>query len=485
MKKLNFLFIIGFLLVYGCSMNERFDGNPNSSATDLMKSHHLQCAVITVEPSGGDDTQAFIDAFSEAKLAGPGSTVKLQEGLYTIGMIEIRDFDGYLTGEGKGKTVITSLMEMDCDHFWDVENVMPSLLTFTGGSVVISHMTFHIPDGNPCQTGGLNDDFSGDLTCFIILSDYSQEYMPENRHITGVVDDVEFVPGDDGGYGLLGTPGNIWVSLYCGINIGMSMLDYQPPTNGNFTITNCYFENAGAGPNLFSLSRGNSVIIKNNIIKDCYQQIYLGNCQGGKVQVKNNTLSGAIVNDIAIDSWDFGLGMPGLLPLETINYDISGNSFDTPDGIVSIYIRDYLRMTDPVSVFPQVVDIKGNIFKTGEGGIAIQSLITNGNKIWNNKFLGEGSVGVMIDGDEASGTYAEGNMVLGNNFFGADYTDATVLLGSFSRNNKVVGVKSDLVIDEGVNNQVLGTNPHRSAFSSVNQVQNKFRLPRSGMPGSH
>ncbi len=65
-------------------------------------------------------------------------------------------------------------------------------------------------------------------------------------------------------------------------------------------------------------------------------------------------------------------------------------------------------------------------------------------KILNNKFTGSGSVGVWIDGDETTDTWAEKNSLIGNNYFGATYTDASVYLGPYSRKCKVVGVAIEL-----------------------------------------
>ena len=87
MKKSYFLVIIGLLLVFGCSMNEKFNRDFDPAATGLLKSHP-GCAVITVEPGGGDDTQAFIDAFNEAKMAGPGTVLGNAPGPYLILQVE-------------------------------------------------------------------------------------------------------------------------------------------------------------------------------------------------------------------------------------------------------------------------------------------------------------------------------------------------------------------------------------------------------------
>ena len=64
--------------------------------------------------------------------------------------------------------------------------------------------------------------------------------------------------------------------------------------------------------------------------------------------------------------------------------------------------------------------------------------------------------GVSVDGDAISGIYAKNVDLIGNNFFSADYTQADVYLGPYTQNCKVVGVTEDNVIDEGLNNKVIG-----------------------------
>lgn len=65
-------------------------------------------------------------------------------------------------------------------------------------------------------------------------------------------------------------------------------------------------------------------------------------------------------------------------------------------------------------------------------------------------------MGVSVEGDETSLTYAENIKVMNNNFMKASYTDAAVSLGPYTRNCTVVGVASDLVVDLGVNNKIIG-----------------------------
>jgi hypothetical protein len=63
--------------------------------------------VITVPPSGGDDTATIQAAFDNAVAAGPGSTVQLQAGTYCVyAPIIVRGFDGQWIGVGRDETTV-------------------------------------------------------------------------------------------------------------------------------------------------------------------------------------------------------------------------------------------------------------------------------------------------------------------------------------------------------------------------------------------
>ncbi len=102
-------------------------------------------AVFVVEPSGGDDTPAIMQAFDDAKAAGPGSTVKLVMGEYQINFIEVGEFYGKFMGTGKGKTVINIVDDI---NIWDLidQNLNHVLIRFVGGDVCVSQMTINGSD---------------------------------------------------------------------------------------------------------------------------------------------------------------------------------------------------------------------------------------------------------------------------------------------------------------------------------------------------
>jgi hypothetical protein len=473
-----FLFLAACIsLLTACDKSDPF--TDDLSGTDLKKATKT-CPEIVVEPETGFDTENLVAAFNEAKSLGPGTTIRLTEGTYTIGMIEVHDFDGVLTGAGQGKTIINSLPNLPCEEYWEM-NQLPALMTFLGGNVVVSNMTFQMNDGELCARGEIQDQIYGELGAIIVMADYSELYIPENRYFKGVLDKVDFFAGYDGGYGVYGSPGNVEMLVYIGTPL-WTPGDFFPLSSGEITMKKCKFKDGLTGPDIFGLDENSLIRLEGNIYEKNACQIFIAGCSGSSGSIINNQFSdatpsglfGAASNDLYIEGGDWGY-YPDLFPAYETRYTISGNNFKSPPGGMSLYISDTYRLKDPDVVVPQSFFVKGNVFNNGDGGMAILSLNTKNAKIWNNKFLGSGNMGVELNGDEATGIYSEGNQITGNNFFGAAYTDATVHLGPFTRNNKVVGVSSDKVVDEGTNNLIIGTKAKKHGVPPHSSHFNKFK----------
>jgi hypothetical protein len=464
-------------LFTACTKDEFFPGNPeyDVSGENIALKNGYCDQVIFVAPNGSDDTYNLSQAFEQAKNAGPGSTVQLLKGIYTIGILEIRDFKGNFKGAGQGKTIITNREGLPCEEEWE-KNLMPALLSFVGGNIVMSDMTIRLKDGDPCAFGPINESTYGDLCCAVILADFTTEYIPAVRNIKSEVRNVDFIAGNDGGHGTFGTPGNVCMALYCGANIGFPG-DINPLSTGVFTISNCYFEQNVAGPDLFGLDERSKVYIENNTMNNGLMQFYAAGLMGSDVIVRNNKFRNALAADIWIDENDYEF-YPNAYPKRRSRYYFTGNEFQSPSGVTSIYMTDYKRTLDPDYKFAQQFNIKENVFRTEDGGIAIQSMNSKDAIILNNKFLGTGTLGVMIDGDATTGTYAENARLLNNNFKNSRYTEASVYLGTFSRNCIVTGVKTDRVVDEGVNNSIIGTKANKTGLHS-RSYNNSFSKARA------
>jgi hypothetical protein len=127
----------------------------------LMATPALASAkTIFVGPSGSNDTAHLQKAFNAA---GPGGTVQLTAGHFTINDILVTGFQGTFRGAGKGKTVI------GCPSGGvGAETVTNAgftyLLCFQGGAVTVSDMSFDITSPSPAALWSNADQWGTDLT---------------------------------------------------------------------------------------------------------------------------------------------------------------------------------------------------------------------------------------------------------------------------------------------------------------------------------
>jgi hypothetical protein len=170
-------------------------------------------AVITVSPDiDGDDTDDLMAAFTEAKAAGPGSTVKLTASEFHIGFLFDEDFDGTFSGAGMGETIIEPLPNLNCDELNNA-NLSIELIRFLRGNIRITDMSFMNPEGEPCPGGNLWE--------YIGFHDWAYNELPnlpQGHKINAVVDQFEFDgrAGPSGGY----TVGQV---IGCGTYSGSGM----------------------------------------------------------------------------------------------------------------------------------------------------------------------------------------------------------------------------------------------------------------------
>src|SRR4030042_5504209 len=308
MKRL-IIYIFGFVLIllYSCS-KEMIEPDQAGDLKDLTCGKYGRVKplgpVFTVAPSE-NATQALIDAFIAAKKAGPGAVVQLEKGQYTIGVIDVRDFDGYFLGKGRGKTIISNLPDLPCDEQLEA-NLTPTLMRFVGGNVTVADLTFHLNDGNECAEGEMNDQIYCELSSILVLADYGN-YIPANRYIKGVIDNVDFIGGNDGGAGVYGTPGNVAMLLYVGADF-MFPPEYMPVSHLDISLTNCYFELGLVGPDFWSADENSSIYLAHNIMKNnMLAGAFLGFCLGSNCIVENNHfINTAIFADLYIDNNDMG-----------------------------------------------------------------------------------------------------------------------------------------------------------------------------------
>ena len=185
------LLLIGLAgMMVSCSKSDQagFDLQ-NSSGKNAGAQPLTDRGVFIVEPGGSDDTPAILQAFMDAKAAGPGSVVQLLEGEYHLGLLEVYDFYGSLRGAGKDKTIITAIGGIDIDKMW-VRRLCVDLVKFVGGDVNLSYFTMQTPPG-ALSFGGPG---TGYIYSLLNFSSFNAVYEPgnENRSINVVIDNVSF-----------------------------------------------------------------------------------------------------------------------------------------------------------------------------------------------------------------------------------------------------------------------------------------------------
>ena len=467
MRKLYYyLFFVSFL-AFSCSKDGMFD---NSQVIDqqLSKTFVMYSgSVFKVFPNGKDDTKKILDAFDKAKAAGPGSVVQLAAGTYKIGFIEVWDFQGIFRGAGKGKTIITNLPDLPQGEVFSGNSIYPALLKFVGGNFSMTDMTIHLNDGNAVAL----PDPVGDLYCILFLAESSVHHTPPFKKFKASVDNIDFIAGYDGGTGFSpfssSTMFNVWSSIMISNDDQWGLL----PTKGDaeISITRCKMENDVFGTWIWGFNQESSANIENNQFTGGAMQILMASCFGSEIKIKNNQFRKGSFNDLCVDSWNWLGWIPDFTLTKRAHFTITGNNFQSPQGVISLYMNDAFRPLFPDEGFPQLFDVMGNNFDTRNGGMAIQSLNNVDARILNNKFSGTGAVGVSIDGVDGNSTtdppttttFAENINLIGNSFFAATYTDASVYLGPYSRNCKVVGANVDKVVDNGVNNSIIGVRPYK------------------------
>jgi hypothetical protein len=107
--------------------------------------------IVTLAPSGGDDTSHLQAALDRCAALGAGCTVRLEAGTFYVGQIVSRGFDGVLAGAGHDVTVIERLPSPDVHPFHEGVTTAagavtwPSTLTFIDASLMMVALSVRVP----------------------------------------------------------------------------------------------------------------------------------------------------------------------------------------------------------------------------------------------------------------------------------------------------------------------------------------------------
>ncbi|MBE0673343.1 MAG: hypothetical protein IH591_01655, partial [Bacteroidales bacterium] len=438
-----------------------------------LKAKKVMPEVFVVTPNGLDDTPALAQAFDDAKVAGPGSIVKLVEGEYHVGYMEIFDFYGSLMGAGKDKTIITLLPGMDIDALW-AQNLTHCQVKFVGGDVHMSNFTMQTPPGI-LSTGGPG---WGHIYAMMNFSAFSAIYElgNESRSINVVIDNVRFK-----GHYLEGGPGYLHgYNSFMGVRVGFDCFSnvwsgpLMPREKIDFKITNSEFDTFCYGLALEGMKNSRAVVgekTKGNIFNNLDQQAGVWESRDVEILIEGNIFNVPEYGygfDQDDSNW-YGNYLQEESSKRATLCNIQFNVFNLPFSEYALFLNNR-RQLAPFNEIPVAYQIRNNQFNmTGSYPWAVVSYRTNGAVIRNNKFTGYGDVGLLL------GTYSSGGLVLGNNFSTAEFSTAAVYLTPSSKDWTVVGGNiQDQLINLGINNIISGVNVSTSDIPLGRTIHDKL-----------
>jgi len=477
------------ILVTSCTEENLINTGENDrySEEDLLKSTG---SVIQVSPNGTDDTQNLMDAFAAAQ---PGSVIKLSEGVYHVGYMEIRDFKGSLTGAGKDKTVLYPKSPIDSKAQLVDRNIFNTWWRFIGGNIRISRMTFNTTVPEPIQN--YNDDFywGKDLYAILIFNNYDVNAPDADTYQKAFIKEVNFIGGyDDAG----GDPNsfqwrtdhNVIVGAWAGLDFNIPLPDNRYTlTKGEYSIENCRFEHIIAGAEGFGLGDEATMSVASCSFNNCIWQTYFTANYNSKVTISNNVFSGTTGSDIVIEDNDWGVvyGYADIMPIRRSQYTVSGNIFNVVPSSSSVILWDSWLAQNRADILPMQIKLYGNVFNMAEGSTGITAINSQDAVISNNRFKGTCLTGILVDGiaTDRFGTpladpdkaYANHALLFGNNFSLLE-SDADIILGDRSKNCTVIGCVKDDVINTGTNNQIKGVKPVNRGYHFGPSIQDNFRM---------
>lgn len=454
----NFLLIVGLTgLMFSCTKSEQPDFDISGLSAKNFNSYSMgNIEVFIVQPGGIDDTPAIYQAFEDAKAAGPGSVVQLLAGEYHLGLIEIRDFCGEFKGEGKDKTVITVMNDLDLQSLWD-KGQRGDLIKFVGGDVLLSDFTIRTPEGRLSVTGPAG----GHIGALVNFSACNAQYEEGNtdRSINVVIDNVSF-KGQvlEGGYGY-----NMGYNCAMGVRAGWDQPwgSDIPRERINFKITNSDFHTFCYGLALESMTDSRIVFGEKNMGNIFSHTDYCGGVWESRnleVSIEGNTFN---VPPFSVgldldDYWYYTGTLKDEPQTKAMIFNIQNNVFNLDHSEYSFMVRNLRRRDYPAEPYA-LCQVRNNLFTMTDGyPWAVYGVRTKEMVIRNNKFSGAGDIALVL-------TTSENGLILGNNFSTAEFASAAVYLTSTTSNWTLVGGKfADQVINLGTNNIITGFNVNYS-----------------------
>ncbi|MDZ7708462.1 MAG: hypothetical protein U5J97_11335 [Trueperaceae bacterium] len=406
-----------------------------STAPAFAQRVDAQTRTIALEPSGGDDTAAVQAALDACVTFGPDCTVALGEGTFRTQQLLVHDFRGTFRGAGQDVTVLepferftVSQDEVAIGRPPSPENPWPFHVTFVGGDVTVSDLTFRMAAPEPAHPWTL---FGMEFTV-----------MASSLVVTGERADATLeritVEGADGGFE--------GYNIINGVYIEGLLPDEEGnptrPLRGTFTVRDSTFRHVAYGSPLFNLI-GAQVLVTGNRYEDLIAGMDTQDLTGSTVEIRGNVMDDV---DIGVEVIQGSWAVPEALSTMLIH----GNEVRGPErfgvGLDGAEGADTLRAI-----------VRGNLFELSGDATGVLSQHTVGAIVHDNVMQGSAraaiAIGVTPD-DEPAPPVARW-LVAANDFAGLTASEAMIVLGPGSQDTTVVCTDAATVRDEGTGNRVV------------------------------
>jgi hypothetical protein len=438
MKKLYYVLFFLVILAFSCTKDDMLNtgqGIDQLSSNAALKASNL---VIKVYPNNTDDTQNLIDAFAQAKASGKNVVVKLMPGTFNIGLLEVTEFYGTLTGSGKGKTIITNLPDLPTPLERMQQNLKEALITFIRGDVVVSDLSVELS-----ELDWVVDPENYQEMLILLFSDYWASDIPAIRHIKVNLNNIEIIGldrPDVSFHGIVFQPAN---APYLELPV--------PRSNIDATVTNCEFSKLNEGFFVWGCKSG-SFIFSSNIFNKAANAVHEN--IGVTVKIMKNIF---IKTGMDLNTWEQGI--LEYTPSKVGTYEIRDNIFNIDIGRGAFGLWDNWRYDHPDNPDWMRMIWDNNTFNILGDESWVGKMYGLKNAIFsNNKIVGDaqdGHLGVYGSWCEnGCPMWSEGCQFLNNLFLQKNFH---IELSQKTMNCLIKGnLKNVTIEDYGFNNKVVG-----------------------------
>jgi hypothetical protein len=250
----------------------------------------IENTLITVLPTGIDDTPNLQCGFDAALEAGPEAIVHLDSGTYRTAQIVVNDFQGQFEGAGTEDTLVENLPDLyvtPVDMYLSLpsaENPWPVLFAFVNGSFSINNLSIHIVGDTPTTPWtifGIDPPIQ-DLAIAVGLLGSEVHAKVDHVLVEGEEDDTSMY-----GYNLI-------QAFYFE---GWWGSPPWPPISGSFTVTNSTFRRMASGTPVTNVENA-SVVIKNNTYEDLYWGQEICDVVSSSIEFSHNKVDTVIGVDV-------------------------------------------------------------------------------------------------------------------------------------------------------------------------------------------